>query len=276
MLIAVLLVMLLLGLYSLFVFGYSGFWTMLVLGISISGMVLNYIIKKLPRKVINVILLVFVAVGVFSITRLEAAETETSIYDYTHDVVDVEAMIICGDSNGESSLKKLEKKYGTNDTIIGLYAYLEALKGNMNEAYSLIDSCKNKTSIEYYSRMDFLLTIDLSQDDNVRNKKLYNLFIEAVDNQPYWERGLQMAGALLLENKEYDRAAYYLQRAYALDDENPDTLYFLGALYFELGDVNTAIDCFNASIDYGASEEIMSGIAWYVDRMDGEEEKEDE
>ena len=272
MLIAVLLVMLILGLYSLFVFGYSGFWTMLVLCVSISGIVLNYILKKRPRKVTNLILLVFVAVGVFSITRLEAAEPEISIYDYTYDVIDVEEQVIYGNIKAESSLKKLEKRYGENDTTIMLHAYLEALDGNMEEAYLLLDSCKNKTTIEYYSRMEAILLMDLKLDKESRNSKLYKLYIEAADNQPYWERGQQMAGEILFERREYYKALYYLQRAYDLDDENPDTLYFLGALSFELGDIDSAIKCFMASIDYGATDEIKSGIAWYAKKISGEEE----
>ena len=85
-----------------------------------------------------------------------------------------------------------------------------------------------------------------------------------------------MAGAFLFEKKEYDKAAYYLQRAYLLNDENPDTLYYLGALSYERGDITTAINCFNASVDYGASDEILSGIAWYVDKIGGEEENDEE
>lgn len=276
MLTAVLLVMMILGLYSLFVFGYGGFWTVLIIVVSISGIVLKLLLKKLPGKIINVILLVFIVVGAFSITRLEAAEPEISIYDYTYDVIDVEEQVIYGKSKADSNLKKLEKKYGENDTTIMLHAYLEALDGNMEEAYALMDSCKDKTTIEYYSKMETILLIDLEMDSDSRNLKLYKLYLEAADNQPYWEREQLMAGAFLFEKKEYDKAAYYLQRAYLLNDENPDTLYYLGALSYERGDITTAINCFNASVDYGASDEILSGIAWYVDRMGGEEENDEE
>ena len=275
MLTAVLLVMMILGLYSLFVFGYSGFWTVLIIVVSISGIVLKCLLKKLPGKITNVILLVFVAVGAFSVTRLEAAEPEISIYDYTYDVIDVEEQVIYGKSKADSSLKKLEKKYGENDTTIMLHAYLEALDGNMEEAYALMDSCKRKTTVEYYSRMESIVLLDLDMDKDTRNTKLFNVYTEAAYNNPNWERGQRMAGVILFEKNELDKASYYLQRAYELDDTNPETLYFLGALAYEFNDINMAIDCFSAAIEYGASDVIKGSIAWYVDKMGSEEEEDD-
>ncbi|MCR4625321.1 MAG: hypothetical protein K5795_05040 [Lachnospiraceae bacterium] len=271
MLTAVLLVLMILGLYSLFVFGYGGFWTVLIIVVSISGIVLKLLLKKLPGKIINVILLVFIVVGAFSVTRLEAAEPEISIYDYTYDVIDVEEQVIYGKSKADSSLKKLEKKYGENDTTIMLHAYLEALDGNMEEAYALMDSCKRKTTIEYYSRMNSLLMLDLNMDNDTRDSKLYKMYLEAAEYQPYWDRGQQMAGILLFENKEYDRAIYYLQWAYTLNEEDTDTLYYLGALFYEIGDQEAALYYFKEALDYDASEAIKSGIAWYLDQMRKEE-----
>lgn len=271
MLTAILFVLGILGLYSSFVFKFSVFWTTLVICISFTGLLLKLLVlKKKSKKIVNLILFLFISIGIFSLSRFEEVEAEISIYDYSDDVIDVEEQIVLGNSKAENSLNKLEKKYGTNDTTIGLRAFLEALNGNMEDAYALMESFKNKTSIEYYIRTESILMIDLKQSKETRNKKLYNLFVEAANNHPYWERGQQMAGILLYNNNEYDKALYYLLQAYKLDEENAETLYYLGALNYEVGDVDAAIEYFGMAIDNDASEEIISGIAWYVDQMIGE------
>ena len=107
-----------------------------------------------------------------------------------------------------------------------------------------------------------------SDDSGRSTDELYDLYCRAADRYPEWEYIQLCAGVMKIDFKQYSSALYYLYNAYAVNPENPQTLYFLGEASYKTGKKEDALEFFNASVENGADDKIRSLIKGYLDEMD--------
>lgn len=161
-------------------------------------------------------------------------------------------------------LEEMKEDYGETDSVHILSAINELAAGNGKEAWS-----------EYYriSDQDSMVAIVLAEllyredDSGASTDDLYDLYCRAADRYPEWEYIQLCAGVMKIDFKQYSSALYYLYNAYAVNKENPQTLYFLGVASYQTGKREDALYFFNASVENGADDTIRSLIRGYLDEM---------
>lgn len=261
----ILCVTLLLSLLSFFVFSEIGFSTFLLFLISAGGLVVRPLFSKLhiPGKKLWQFLPVICAVLALltAFTVPSAKVTENSTYDFANRVLEAEEMILGFDKAAEKTLAKLEKDYGESDSTYGLRAYLCLTNGDINEAYSWLNRISDRTSKEYYIRLEALTLADPEKDDA---EALYRLYKEASQNHPDWGYMQLMAGISEYDKGNLTASRYYLDNALKQDPDDCRALYYIGAIACKQGDYSTADTYFRASMERGATDQMRAWMTMYM------------
>ena len=161
-------------------------------------------------------------------------------------------------------LEQMENTYGENDTTRMLAAINYLSVGQYEDALNEYRSISDKTSMTAIIIAEQIYAADASgqyTDD------LYDLYCDAAELYPEWEYIQLCAGVYKIDFKQYESAQYYLYNAYAVNPENPQTLYFFGLSEYKLGDEEGALYYFNASVECGADDTLKSLIKYYLDEM---------
>lgn len=162
-------------------------------------------------------------------------------------------------------LEEMKEDYGETDSVHILSAVNALAVGNQKEAWSEYYRITDQDSMVAIVLAELLYRADESGDST---DKLYDLYCRAADRYPEWEYIQLCAGVMKIDFKQYSSALYYLYNAYAVNNENPQTLYFLGVASYQTGKREDALYFFNASVENGADDTICSLIKGYLDEMD--------
>lgn len=162
-------------------------------------------------------------------------------------------------------LEELKADYGETDSVHMLSAIHHLSVGQRDEAYREYQRISDKDSMVAVVIAE---QIYQSDDSGRSTDELYDLYCRAADRYPEWEYIQLCAGVMKIDFKQYSSALYYLYNAYAVNPENPQTLYFLGEASYKTGKREDALDFFNASVENGADDKIRSLIKGYLDEMD--------
>lgn len=162
-------------------------------------------------------------------------------------------------------LEEQRADYGETDSVHMLSAIHHLSAGQRDEAYREYQSVSDKNSMVAVVIAE---QIYLSDDSGKSTDELYDLYCRAADRYPEWEYIQLCAGVMKIDFKQYSSALCYLYNAYAVNPENPQTLYFLGEASYKTGKKENALDFFNASVENGADDKIRSLIKNYLDEMD--------
>lgn len=266
MFIALMVLMLLLSMIGMTVMHYSVLWGILVCLCAVVLTVLYLVLlKKLPFVLKNGIMWGGFLICLVFFVMMKPQTSGYQLNGYMEDMIKVEKMINRGDKKAEKTLEKMKDKYGETDAIMGLYASLCLSDEDLEGAYDYMNRYSDRSSREYYQRMEVLYMLDSTRDTS---GYLYGLYEEAADRYLDWEYMQRMAGAANFEKKYYDKAEYYLLSAIALDDQDEMAYYYLGAVYFEKGHFEDCKKYFYKALECGVSDEVKSWIAWYVERME--------
>ena len=162
-------------------------------------------------------------------------------------------------------LEEMKVTYGETDSTHMMAAINFLSVGQTQDALNEYRSIKDKTSMTAIIIAEQIYEADSSgqyTDD------LYNLYCEAAEMYPEWEYIQLCTGVYKIDFKQYESAQYYLYNAYAVNPENPQTLYFLGLAEYRLGEEERALYYFNQSVQCGADDTVKSLIKYYLDEMD--------
>lgn len=161
-------------------------------------------------------------------------------------------------------LEKMKEDYGETDSVHILSAVNELSAGNPEKAWTEYYRILDKDSMVAIVLAELLYRED---DSGASTDDLYDLYCRAADRYPEWEYIQLCAGVMKIDFKQYSSALYYLYNAYAVNKENPQTLYFLGVASCQTGKREDALYFFNASVENGADDTICSLIKGYLDEM---------
>ncbi|ETP73305.1 hypothetical protein UYO_0771 [Lachnospiraceae bacterium JC7] len=253
----------LLSLLAMLVFGEFGFSTFFLFLLSVGGIVLKLLASRLPvRKLGKFILAVFGIAAILTAYLVPGAKkVENSTYDFANRVISTEKLILTLDEKAEDALTELEKDYGESDRTYGLRAYLCMTSGENAEAYNWLNLISDKTSQEYYTRLEALYMTD---PDNTDPETLYRMYKDAVRYHPDWGHMQCMTGIAEYEKGNLNIAKYHLNNALNQDPHDCYALYYLGAIACKWGDYTTADKYFRASMENGATEQML---AWMTMNM---------
>lgn len=257
----------LLSLLSFFVFSEIGFSTFLLLLISLGGLVAAPLFSKLHIpgkklwKFIPVICAVLAILTAFIVPS--AKKTENSTYDFANRVLKTEEMILSLDEAAEETLAKLEEDYGESDRTYGLRAYLCLTTGDISEAWKWLNLISDRTSKEFYVRLEALT---LSDPEKTDAEALYRLYKEAAQNHPDWGYMQRMAGISEYEKGNLTSAQYYLNNALKQDPGDCSALYYMGAIACKWGDYSNADAYFRASMENGATDQMRARMTMYMNQ----------
>ncbi len=162
-------------------------------------------------------------------------------------------------------LEELKADYGETDSVHMLSAIHHLSVGQRDEAYQEYQRISDQDSMVAVVIAEQIYQLD---DSGRSTDELYDLYCRAADRYPEWEYIQLCAGVMKIDFKQYSSALYYLYNAYAVNPENPQTLYFLGEASYKTGKREDALDFFNASVENGADDKIRSLIKGYLDEMD--------
>lgn len=168
----------------------------------------------------------------------------------------------------ETLQKEIEEKYGNTKGM----TFAQAAEAIENGDYETAD----ELAWDFYGEDRALYCLireqtipRLTEDKEEARNELARLYSEASDIDPEWEYAAYMAGAVYMDQKEYDRAAYYLARAYESTSEaDPGLCYLFGAALIEQGRTTQGELLMLEALSKGADEETQSYIAWYLQRLE--------
>ena len=161
-------------------------------------------------------------------------------------------------------LEQMKETYGETDTT------------HMLNAISKLSAGKTKEALDAYQRIDdkesmisIVIAEEIYMSDRTGKYKddLFDLYCTAAEKYPDWEYIQLCAGVNRIDFKQYQTAQYHLYNAYAVNPKNPQTCFFLGVIYYKLGDEENALCYFNASVENGADEKVKKYIKGYLDEM---------
>lgn len=209
--------------------------------------------------------------GIFCLMFMGMKEQGDDIDSYRASLQRAESLAEAGNTDRAMEiLAGLEEEYGTDDKIRLIYTEIYVQEDDQQKALSSIEKCADRTTEEYYVLKE---KVYMMSDEEERAEKLYELYVSAAEDQPFWEYAQRMAGIARFEQNNLVSAEYYLLRAKKLDEENPQTLYYLGAVKFKQKEYETGESYFNEALRLGADEEIQSYILWYLEQRDLEIEE---
>ncbi len=174
----------------------------------------------------------------------------------------------------QKKLDELSGRYGETDDTLYILALKALERSAPDEAQEIAGRFSDKTSEEYYTVMEQAITQKHEFSDDLVQllTELYEAEVHDAPNRLHANKSL---GMLLLDSKEYEKATYYLLKAYELSEEPSGELsYFLGVALMEQGKESEALPLFEQAVELGVDEEYLSDIAWYAEQISSEEEAE--
>ena len=221
--------------------------------------------KKLTRRqqiIGRVVLLVLLAICLF---LLVPKGEEGGMLLYGEDVDQACTYMHQGEyEKAAEFIEDMESEYGANDTLYMLSALNKLSEGLPKEAYD--EYCKIEDKNDMVS---IVIAEQIYQSERSEYiTELYDLYCTAADLYPDWEYIQLCTGAIKSNLRQYQSAQYHLYNAYAINPNNPQTLYYLGVTHYKLGDEDNALYFFNESVASGADDTIKSLIKYYLDEMD--------
>lgn len=120
---------------------------------------------------------------------------------------------------------------------------------------------EDTNSIEYFSQKEIEYVEDGSEK---ANEALSELYKEAADLYPDWQRMQKMAGEVALYEGNYKSAEYRLFQALRLDEEDAESWYYLGVLSYYKGNYEDMRMYFEYALERNLSETKQTEMLWYA------------
>lgn len=250
---------------SAFLFHTSMFWTIAAAAAAIVLLALKKLFRK--SKLVSGILSLG-GIAVLAACILIPQRTEVyGFYDYAAKYEKLKEALESGDTAKANSYRKeISKTYGDTDAVLYLNAVSAFAQKDYETAQELADRFEDRHSKYYYLTRELLLMKEYGERRDEDPWYLRDLYQEAAEWNPDWIYAQKCAGGMLFDNKEYEKAAYYLTRAYDnMSEADPEILYYLGAVMYEMKHPEKAWPLFLEALEAGADETTVGNIAWYYE-----------
>lgn len=259
----ILLLMMLNALLGLTLFGSQKILSILIIIISFLIILFSFILKNKKSKLFTSIIKIVGILSVFCISFLVRIEkADNGVFALNEGIIKVHNLI--EDEKFEKAfeeINKIETVYGINDNTYILNTLAHIANNNTSEAKKYISNLSDQKSYDYYLLMENLY---IAEKDL---KKLNQIYIEAANYHLDWNYVQKKAGLAYLDNKDFNKAEYFLLRYYEREPGDSDTPYYLGVVAYQTGKNHEALEFFSEAIDRDVDDEFKSYIAWYVEKI---------
>lgn len=231
------------------VYGGSMGWALAVMFGCVILLLLKFFGRKaIPRKVMNLISVVGLAILLIFTIRVGTTTGEGGLIDYNEKFhMAVECLTNREYSQASSYLEDIKEQYGESDATHVLTAIYNLSLGDTQAAMREYEQIQDKKDQISYALLEQIYRTDRTQNNT---EKLYRLYLEAADEHTSWGYMQFWAGVTRFEQKNYSAAKYYLLHAYNLDTTNPSILYYLGAVAYAQNDYEEALGYFDDAVGY--------------------------
>lgn len=132
--------------------------------------------------------------------------------------------------------------------------------GEIEEALQLLEK-ENPKSAEWFYLKELAYVEDGSEK---ANEALSELYKEAADLYPEWQRMQKMAGEAALYEGNYKSAEYRLFQALRLDEEDAESWYYLGVVSYYEHRYEDMRMYFEYALERNLSETKQTEMLWYA------------
>ena len=225
----------------------------------------NSRLKKVLMPILCFVLLCFCML-------IPISPTKYGYYDYAKLLEGfANAQLSDKSDRSQEKLDEITTRYGETDDLRYILALKALERSKLDEAESIADSFSDKSSENYYTIKEKIIIAKHEFSDDL-GKMLIDLYEDAVENNPEWTHALKSLGALLMDDEQYEKATYYLLKAYeTAEDPDGELSYYLGVALIEQGKFSEGFSLFEQAMDIGVDEDIQSNIAWYIQQARREE-----
>ena len=171
----------------------------------------------------------------------------------------------------QEKLDEITQRYGETDDLKYIMALKAFDRNALDEAEKIADSFTDNRSENYYTIKERVIATKHEFSDDLADM-LIDLYEDAAEDNPDWTHALKSLGAVLMDEEKYEKATYYLLKAYETSEEpDGETAYYLGVALIEQGKFSEGFSLFEEAMDIGVDEDIQANIAWYIQQATGEE-----
>lgn len=252
---------------GIFFFGGNKILCILLLAAAVGGGIMRLLPDKRLRKLSVICFPVCLVICLF--TGQTAQEGGRG--DYKDRLSRAAAQIDKGNMDkGVEILDELDKEFGVTD--LSLYARTELFLslGEYETALSYLRQVQDKSDEYWYEYMEKIYGWQ-GTDESLYG--LETLYLSAAEDLPENSHMQYMAGMVKLGRGATQSAAYYFQRARALDEADPLPCYYLGVISYEQGREDDAAMYFEEALQRGVDEEKKANIRYYgFDEEGGQKE----
>ena len=177
--------------------------------------------------------------------------------------------------NAQIWLDKMEEKHPKSIKTKLAYATFLIKTGQTTEATEYLNSIKNEiTNENEIAEYNFLITQLAEEPFNeaaaLADKGHYQQAIDILEKLPQNALTLSVIGRFKIQQKNFDEAIICLNKAIALDENNPIPNCQLGFYYYELGDFATARKYVNKILKIDPNNEYAKGLEADINRSEAE------
>lgn len=253
---------LLTALISMIAFSSGVFLCIVAMLAAAGGIVCELLLQGKWKKLSGLVMVVCLA---FCLLAGRSGRTSVAL-DYQEAVQDIIEDVDDGDlDDAKANLEALDEGYGITDASRYAWTYLYMNVNDYAKAREFMNQAEDQHCKAWYDRMEELYLCEASTEAQAA---LMELYLRAAEDLPEDAHMQLMAGLTYLDRYENARAKYHLQRAYWLDEECAEAPYYLGTMYFDLGDYENAQYHFGEALLRGADAELQSYIKWYALEME--------
>lgn len=250
------------ALISMLAFSSGIFLCIVTMLAAAGGIVCELLLQGKWKKLSGLLVIVCVT---FCLLTGRSAKTSVA-QDYQTAVQDIIEAVDDGDlDEAKANLESLDEGYGITDTSRYAWTYLYMNVNDFGKAREFMYQAEDQHCKAWYARMEEVYLCEATPEAQAA---LMDLYVQAAEELPEDAHMQLMAGLVYMDRYDNARAKYHLQRAFWLDEESTEAPYYLGTLYFDMGDYETARYHFGEALLRGADEEMQSYIKWYVLEME--------
>lgn len=266
MVLVLLIICLILAVLNMVLFQASVGMSLAAILFCVAGIVLQLCKKKLPSRLGLALVIGCALLGFVLLWNAGGKTGKGGVAEYEERLIQVRELLEDGKlDKAVAALTELEELYGSDDNTQVLWAMENLVKKNYEKAYEAMYQVQDKTSQIYYAVMEQICIADPSAESV---ETIYEMYIEAAEQWPYWTHMQKYAGISLFEQNDYAQAKYYLLRAYQQDETDFRVAYYLGAVAFYQNDADECRSYFNEALKLGADDETKGNIVWYVQQLE--------
>ena len=260
------------SLLALLIFGCSVFLCIIALAASAALFAADTFLFK-EAKLKRILMPVLTGVLIVFCLFIPVSPTGYGYYDYL-DLLKSYSEAEAADKTDKANkrLAELTERYGETDDSLYVRALMAVERGAPDEAEELAGRFSDKTTEKYFTVMEKTLVKKHEFSDDITDL-LIDLYEKEAECIPDSIHANETLGMLLLDKKEYEKATYYLLKAYeSYEEPNGQISYYLGVALIEQEQYSEGFELFRQAIDLGVDDESLADISYYIEQASADKE----